>query len=55
MDFALVIGTPPTMLAYSSELFTVREILRKGSVLDVMGIALLIAVVVPVWQFFGLV
>lgn len=55
VDFALVIGTPPTMLAYSTELFTVPEILRKGSVLDFVGIILLIALVVPVWQLFGLV
>ncbi len=55
IDFALVIGTPPTMLAYSTELFTVREILRKGSVLDVIGIALLVLAVVPLWRAFGIV
>ena len=55
VDFALVIGTPPTMLAYSTELFSVREILRKGSVLDLVGIALLIGVVVPFWRLIGLV
>ncbi|MDJ0961383.1 MAG: SLC13 family permease [Acidimicrobiia bacterium] len=54
VDFALVIGTPPTMLAYSTDLFTVREILRKGSLLDVVGIVLLIAAVVPLWQLFGI-
>ncbi len=53
VDFALVIGTPPTMLAYSTELFTVREILRKGAVLDLVGIVILIAVVVPFWQLTG--
>ncbi len=55
VDFALVIGTPPTMLAYSTELFTVPEILRKGAVLDAVGIALLIALVLPIWHLFGLV
>ncbi len=55
VDFALVIGTPPTMLAYSTELFTVPEILRKGAALDLVGIVLLIALVVPIWQLFGLV
>ncbi len=55
VDFALVIGTPPTMLAYSTELFGVREILRTGSLLDVIGIALLVGAVVPLWQLFGLV
>lgn len=55
VDFALVVGTPPTMLAYSTELFTVREILRKGAILDVAGILLLLAVVVPFWQVLGIV
>jgi sodium-dependent dicarboxylate transporter 2/3/5 len=55
VDFALVIGTPPTMLAYSTNLFTVREILKKGAALDVVGIALLVLVVVPLWRFLGVV
>jgi sodium-dependent dicarboxylate transporter 2/3/5 len=55
IDFALVIGTPPTMLAYSTDLFTVREILRKGALLDLVGIVLLVAAVVPLWQLFGIV
>ena len=55
IDFALVIGTPPTMLAYSTDLFSVREILRKGAPLNAIGIALLVAVVVPIWRLFGLV
>ncbi len=55
VDFALVIGTPPTMLAYSTHLFTVPEILRKGAILDVIGIAMLVFVVVPFWRLIGLV
>ena len=55
VDFARVIGTPPTMLAYSTELFTVPEILRKGAALDAVGIALLIALVLPIWHLVGLV
>ncbi len=55
VDFALVIGTPPTMLAYSTELFTVREILRKGVILDFVGVAILVLVVVPLWRAIGLV
>ncbi|MGI9611875.1 MAG: SLC13 family permease [Acidimicrobiales bacterium] len=55
IDFALVIGTPPTMLAYSTELFTVREILRKGAPLNALGIVLLVAVVIPIWRLFGIV
>ena len=54
VDFALVIGTPPTMLAYSTDLFTVSEIFRKGSALDIAGIALLVGVVVPIWRLLGL-
>ncbi len=55
VDFALVIGTPPTMLAYSTDLFTVREILGRGSLLDVIGIAVLVGAVVPLWRLVGLV
>jgi sodium-dependent dicarboxylate transporter 2/3/5 len=55
IDFALVIGTPPTMLAFSTELFTVREILRKGALLDVIGIAVLVGVAVPIWRAIGVV
>lgn len=55
VDFALVIGTPPTMLAYSTGLYTPREILRVGGALDVIGLVLLLVVVVPIWQLLGLV
>ncbi len=55
IDFALVIGTPPTMLAYSTRLFTAGEVLRKGSVLDVLGIVLLCTAVVGIWRLLGMV
>ncbi len=55
IDFALVIGTPPTMMAYSTQLFTPAEILRKGLPLDAVGIALLVTVVVGFWVAVGLV
>ncbi len=55
VDFALVIGTPPTLLAYSTGLYTPREILRVGGVLDLAGVALLVTVVAQVWRLFGLV
>ncbi|MBT3248269.1 MAG: SLC13/DASS family transporter [Actinobacteria bacterium] len=55
IDFALVVGTPPTMLAYQTGFFTSREILRKGSFLDALGIFLLLVAVVPLWLLFGLV
>lgn len=55
IDFALVIGTPPTMMAYSTDLFTPAEILRKGLPLDIMGVALLVTVVIGFWVAVGLV
>jgi sodium-dependent dicarboxylate transporter 2/3/5 len=53
VDFPLVIGTPPTMLAYSTGLFTSGEILRGGALLDILGIAILVGLVVPFWQLTG--
>ena len=55
VDFALVIGTPPTMMAYSTRLFTAGEIFRVGIVLDVLGILLLVTAVVGSWRLLGLV
>ena len=55
IDFALVIGTPPTMIAYSTRLFTTREIFRMGIVLDLLGVLLLVTAVAGVWHLLGLV
>jgi sodium-dependent dicarboxylate transporter 2/3/5 len=55
IDFALVIGTPPTMIAYSTGLFTSRGIFRIGIVLDLVGIGLLVTVVIAIWRALGLV
>jgi len=55
VDFALVIGTPPTMIAYSTGLFTTREIFRTGIVLDLIGIVLLVTAVAGLWHVLGLV
>lgn len=55
VDFALVIGTPPTMIAYSTRLFTSREIFRIGIVLDGIGILILVTVVVGIWHLLGLI
>lgn len=55
IDFALVIGTPPTMIAYSTKLYTAGQIFRRGIVLDLVGIALLVTVVTQVWEWLGLV
>ncbi len=54
VDFALVIGTPPTMIAYSTKLFTAREIFRMGIVLDLIGIVILVTAVVGAWHLLGL-
>jgi solute carrier family 13 (sodium-dependent dicarboxylate transporter), member 2/3/5 len=54
VDFALVIGTPPTMLAYSTRLFTAREIFRTGIILDLVGIILLVSAVTALWRLFGI-
>jgi sodium-dependent dicarboxylate transporter 2/3/5 len=55
IDFALVVGTPPTMLAYSTNLYTAQQIFRIGIVLDLVGVTLLVTVVVWIWQRLGLV
>lgn len=55
VDFALVIGTPPTMMAYSTRLFSAGQIFRTGLVLDLVGIALLVGAVTRIWELLGLV
>ncbi|MBT5773400.1 MAG: SLC13/DASS family transporter [Dehalococcoidia bacterium] len=55
IDFALVIGTPPTMIAYSTQLFTAPQIFRVGAILDATGVLLLVTAVVAFWRFAGLV
>ena len=55
VDFALVIGTPPTMIAYSTNLFTAPQIFRVGIALDLLGIALLVFAVAGLWQLAGIV
>lgn len=51
VDFAIVIGTLPTMLAYDTGFFKVKEIFRIGIVLDLIGI---VVVLVMTWTLFGL-
>jgi sodium-dependent dicarboxylate transporter 2/3/5 len=55
IDYALVIGTPPTMIAYATRLYTAREIFRTGIALDALGLLLLVTVVRGLWSLFGLV
>jgi sodium-dependent dicarboxylate transporter 2/3/5 len=54
IDFALVIGTPPTLLAYSTRLFTPSQIFRVGIVLDLVGLILLVTAVAWIWQLLGI-
>lgn len=55
VDFALVIGTPPTMIAYSTRLYRAGQIFRKGAVLDIAGILLLVLVVTWIWEALGVI
>ena len=53
IDFALVVGTPPTMMAYATGLFSVKEIFRRGIILDLIGLLLLSFGVTWVWRLLG--
>jgi sodium-dependent dicarboxylate transporter 2/3/5 len=55
IDFALVVGTPPTMIAYSTGLYNAGEIFRKGILLDLVGIVLLVVVITNIWQLIGII
>lgn len=55
IDFALVIGTPPTMVAYSTGELGSGEIFRIGVWLDLLGLGILLTVVVALWRGFGLI
>lgn len=54
IDFALVVGTPPTMIAYATGLFTAGTIFRKGILLDLLGIVLLSLGIVQIWHLMGI-
>ena len=53
IDFALVIGTPPTMLAYATGFFRTSEIFRRGLLLDLIGLLLLSFGVIWIWWLLG--
>lgn len=55
IDFALVVGTPPTMLAYSTGLFKTQEIFKRGVVLDIIGIVVLSFGIIWIWRWFGVI
>ena len=55
IDFALIVGTPPTMMAYSTGLFKAPEIFKRGIFLDIAGLLSLSFIVVWVWKLLGVV
>lgn len=55
VDFALVVGTPPTMMAFSIGLFRVKEIVRRGLLLDLIGLLILSFGMIWIWQWLGVV
>lgn len=54
-DFSMVIGTPPTMMAYSTGLYTAGQIFRTGIFIDLIGLALLTGVVTWIWDLIGVI
>ena len=55
IDFMLPQGTPPSMIAYSTGKYTVREMARIGSLVDVFGLLLLAFVLPFFWRILGIV
>ncbi len=55
VDFMLPQGTPPTMIAYSTNKYTVREMAKIGFLVDVFGILLLVFVLPFFWRLIGVV
>ena len=53
IDFALVVGTPPTMMAYSTGFFEAKGIFKRGIVLDLVGILILSFGIIWIWQLLG--
>jgi sodium-dependent dicarboxylate transporter 2/3/5 len=54
VDFALVVGTPPTLIAYATGLFRSREILRAGALLDLAGLVVVTLLAPLAWRALGL-
>ncbi len=55
IDFMLPQGTPPTMIAYSTNKYTIREMVKIGSIIDIFGLLLLSFVLPFFWRLMGLV
>jgi sodium-dependent dicarboxylate transporter 2/3/5 len=55
VDFMLPQGTPPTMIAYSTNKYTVREMAKIGFIVDLFGLLLLSFVLPFFWKLIGVV
>jgi len=55
VDFALVVGTPPTMMARATGAVTSQEIFRAGILVDIAALLLLVLVLPLIWGALGLV
>ncbi|MEK6256439.1 MAG: SLC13 family permease [Chloroflexota bacterium] len=55
LDFALIVGTPPTMMAYSTGFFEAKEIFFRGVGLDLIALLVLDFGVIWIWQWLGIV
>lgn len=52
LDFALPIGTPPNAIAYSTGKVKMREMIRAGIMLDLLGGIIAVLFAVFLWGFF---
>ncbi len=55
IDFALVVGTPPTMMAYATGHFQAQDIFKRGILLDLLGVLILSFGIIWLWRLLGLV
>ncbi|MCK4973225.1 MAG: DASS family sodium-coupled anion symporter, partial [Candidatus Heimdallarchaeota archaeon] len=55
VDFMLPQGTPPTMIAYSTGKYTIREMVKIGFIVDIFGLLLLSFVLPFFWKFTGII
>lgn len=53
IDFALVVGTPPTMFAYATGAFRTTEVFKRGILLDLLGVLLLSFGIIWIWWLLG--
>jgi sodium-dependent dicarboxylate transporter 2/3/5 len=55
MDFALPTGTPPSTIAYSTGIVTMKEMVTTGLLLDLVAVLIVTIVVAWIWGLLGLV